>query len=295
VAERGGFVDWLVALPVRAAFRFFGWFHPQTASKLGGAIARTIGPRLGISAVARRNLALALPELDTAAREKIVVAMWDNLGRVAAEYPHLGAIDLAAPDGPVEVVGVEHVDVIRDDGIGGIFVAAHFGNWEVLGPVAGQRGLPLTLVYRSANNPFVEALVQRARERAKGAGAHVEKGSAARALVAATRRHAHLGILVDQKMNDGIAAPLFGRAAMTTSAPAELALRGRLPVIPVMVERRGGFRFRVTVEPPLPLPASGDRAQDVLALTTAINARIEAWIRARPDHWFWLHRRWPES
>lgn len=296
MAERGWLVDWLVALPVRVAFHLFARLPPARASALGGALARKIGPWLGISSIARRNLARAMPELDAAARERVVVGMWDNLGRVAAEYPHLATLDIHAADSPVQVLGLERIDAARDDGVGAIFVGAHYGNWELLGLAAGQRGLPLTLVYRAANNPYVEALVQHARSRAKGAGAYVPKGAkAARASIAALGQRQHLGMLVDQKMNDGIAAPFFGRDAMTAAAPAELALRLALPVIPARVERLGGFRFRLTVEPPLPLPGSGDRGADVRALTAAINARIEDWIRARPDHWFWLHRRWPDS
>jgi Kdo2-lipid IVA lauroyltransferase/acyltransferase len=294
VAERGGPADWLVALPVRAAFRLFGWLSPATASHVGGALGRWIGPRLGISKVARRNLARAMPELDAATRERIVVGMWDNLGRVIGEYPHLAAYE-AGTGTTLEVVGAEHFEAARADGIGGIFFSGHFGNWELLAPVAGQLGMPLTLVYRAANNPHVEALVQRARAQARGAGEHFPKGAAARVLVGILRRHGHIAMLVDQKMNDGIAAPFFGRHAMTTSAPAEFALRFHLPVIPARVERLGGGSLRVIVEPPLELPDSGDREADVRTLTTAINARLETWIRARPDHWFWLHRRWPES
>jgi Kdo2-lipid IVA lauroyltransferase/acyltransferase len=292
VAERGGLVDWLVALPVRAAFRLFGYLSVETASNLGAALGRAIGPRLGISKVARRNLARAMPELDALARERIVVAMWDNLGRVVAEYPHLAAFKV---DDRLEIVGREHIDAVRADGVGGILVSGHFGNWELLGPASGQLGVPLTMVYRAANNPYVEALVQRGRARAPGAGELFRKGGAARALVGMLRRDAHIAMLVDQKMNDGIAAPFFGRDAMTTSAPAEFALRFSLPVIPARSERLGGCRFRLVVEPPLALPDSGDRQADVLALTSAINARLERWIRARPDHWFWLHRRWPDS
>jgi len=296
VAERGALADWLVALPVRGAFRLFGCLPPAAASGLGGALARWIGPRLGISKVARRNLAMAMPQLDAIARERVVRGMWDNLGRVVAEYPHLAVFDLYAADGRFEVVGLDRIDRLRDDGVGCIFVAAHYGNWELLALAAGQRGVPLTLVYRAANNTFVEALVQRARGRARGAGEHVRKGSTgARATLAALRRNAHVGLLMDQKMNDGIAAPFFGRPAMTAGAPAELALRLGVPVVPAWIERLGGLRFRLTVEPPLPMPGTGDRAADVLALTTAINARIEAWVRERPDHWFWLHRRWPEG
>src|SRR5262249_23707217 len=156
--------------------------------------------------------------------------------------------------------GAEHADQVREDGVGGIFFSAHYGNWELLAPAAGQLGMPLTLIYRAANNPWIEDLVQRARAAAQGAGTHVPKGTAAaRAAVAALRRHEHIALLADQKLNDGIAVPFFGRIAMTAPALAEFALRYGVPVIPARVERLGGFAFRLTVEPPLAFTPTGER------------------------------------
>ena len=95
-------------------------------------------------------------------------------------------------------------------------------------------------------------------------------------------------------MNDGIPVPFFGRDAMTAPALARLALRYDCAVVPVRVDRIAGARFRITVETPLALPHSGDTEADTLALMTAVNAVIERWVRERPEHWFWLHRRWPD-
>ena len=101
-------------------------------------------------------------------------------------------------------------------------------------------------------------------------------------------------MLVDQKLNDGIAVPFFGRPAMTAPALALLALRFDCDVLPARVERLRGARFRLTVCPPLPLPHSGNQNADVAGLTAAVTAALEAWIRDRPEQWFWLHRRWPD-
>jgi len=101
-------------------------------------------------------------------------------------------------------------------------------------------------------------------------------------------------MLVDQKMNDGIPVPFFGRDAMTAPALARLALRFDCAVVPVRVDRLARARFRITAEPPLPLPRSGERARDTAALMRSVNAVLERWIRERPDHWLWLHRRWPD-
>jgi KDO2-lipid IV(A) lauroyltransferase len=100
-------------------------------------------------------------------------------------------------------------------------------------------------------------------------------------------------MLVDQKMNDGIAVPFFDRPAMTASAVAELALKFRCPVVPLRCERLGGAHFRVTALPPLLLPDTGDRIADSYSLMLNINQLIESWIREHPEQWLWLHRRWP--
>ncbi|MBF0307856.1 MAG: lysophospholipid acyltransferase family protein, partial [Alphaproteobacteria bacterium] len=192
----------------------------------------------------------------------------------------------------VEVVGTEHLLAVRDDGRPGLLFSAHLGNWEVLAGCASLLDLPLALVYRAANNPHVERLYREGRSDL--GGEYLPKGAeGARGALSALRAGRHLGMLVDQKMNDGIAVPFFGRPAMTAPALAQFALRLRCPVLPARVERLEGARFRIVVEPPLALPDSGDRKADVLALMTTVNARLEGWIRERPEQWLWLHRRWP--
>ncbi len=101
-------------------------------------------------------------------------------------------------------------------------------------------------------------------------------------------------MLVDQKQNDGIPVPFFGRDAMTAPAIGRLALRFNCPVVPIRTERLDGARFRFTVLPPIELAPTGDGAFDVAAAMARINALIEEWVRARPGQWLWLHRRWPD-
>jgi KDO2-lipid IV(A) lauroyltransferase len=265
------------------------------ASAIGGAVARGIGPRLRVSDRARRNVRRALPELDTAACERVIRGMWDNLGRVAAELPHLEHFGTAVRDGRLEVVGTQHVNALRDAITGVIWFSAHCANWELLAPLAGQLGVPLTLVYRTANNPWVDALVQRFRRRTGSALRYLPKGAqAARGILISIGRHEHLAMLVDQKMNDGVAVPFFGRDAMTAPAIARFGLHYGCPLLPVRVERLEGARFRITLQPPLVVVPSGDPEHDVLDLMTRINGLIESWIRERPEQWLWLHNRWPD-
>ena len=218
--------------------------------------------------------------------------MWHNLGRVAAEYPHLRKIGVFEPGGRVETHDFEHVHRAVAARRRMIFFSEHIANWEIAALAAVQYGIPVAQIYRAANNPLVDRMITRFR----GIGGElIPKGTvAARRAIAALRRGAHLTMLVDQKMNDGIPVPFFGRPAMTASALAVLALRYDCDVLPARVERLGGAHFRLTVFPPLPLPRSGDHHADVAALMARVNQTLEEWIRDCPEEWFWLHRRWSD-
>ena len=164
------------AAGARLLLSLFAMLPLDTASAVGSRLACLIGPRLSVSNVARRNLGHAFPEKSADQIEAVVLGMWDNLGRVAAEYAHLGEIDVTDPNGRVEVVGVENVELLRDDRISGIFFSAHLGNWEIASLGAIQNGVPLTQIYRAANNPHMEPLMRSLR--APVGGTHVPKGSA---------------------------------------------------------------------------------------------------------------------
>jgi Kdo2-lipid IVA lauroyltransferase/acyltransferase len=262
------------------------------ASALGGAIGRLIGPLLGISNRARRNIKRALPGLSESEIADVIARMWDNLGRVAAEYPHLKQIGVFEPGGRVETRGLDHVDRAVAAGRRMIIFSGHIANWEIAALAAVQYGISVAQIYRAANNPRVDRMITRFRG---DAAELIPKGAvAARRAIATLRSGAHLTMLADQKMNDGIPVPFFGRPAMTAPALAALALRFDCDVLPARVERLGGAHFRLTVSPPLPLPRTGDSHADAAALMAQVNAILETWIRDRPEQWFWVHQRWPD-
>jgi Kdo2-lipid IVA lauroyltransferase/acyltransferase len=279
------------------AMLMFGLFRAlplDAASALGGWLGRSIGRQLSVTRRARRNLRRALPEIGEAEATRIIAGMWDNLGRVIAEYPHLGKFRVYAEDGRIEMRGAEHIRAQSAPGKRAIFFSAHFGNWEVSSLPIIQAGLDAVEMYRAPNNPLVDQLINAARV-AAGRELAAKGSGGARSMLAAMKAGRHIALLVDQKMNNGIAVPFFGRDAMTGPALATFALRFDCAVVPICVERAGGARFRITAEPPLEVPRSGDATADTLALMTAVNQVLERWIRERPDLWFWVHRRWPEE
>src|SRR5215469_15990204 len=286
------FVHRLQAWGAALCFGVFALLPLNCASTLGGVLARHIGPCLGISNRARRNLRCALPELLDDEIARVVAGMWDNLGRVVAEYPHLRKIDVFEPGGRVEIRGLEYINRAVATGRRMIIFSGHLANWEIGALAAVQCGLSVAQIYRAANTPLVDRMIARFRgDRAE----FIPKGAvAARRAIAALRGGAHLTLLADQKMNDGVPVPFFGRPAMTAPALADLARRFDCDVLPARVERLDGARFRLTVFPPLPVTRSGEPHADAAALMAQVNATLEAWIRDRPERWLWVHRRWPD-
>jgi KDO2-lipid IV(A) lauroyltransferase len=282
---------------VLAALALVRRMGPAAASNLGGAIARALGPTLPVSRVAMTNLRLALPELDAAARRRVVRGVWDNLGRTVAELAHVPALRQTVTGPGWEVTGGEILRAVAERGGPAIFVSGHIGNWEVLPPAVAAFGIPFSSFYRAPANPFVDTLLLDLRRRVLGAGVPQFRKSAAgaRAALAHLQAGGYLAMLIDQKLNDGLAVDLFGHPAMTAIAPAAFALRFRCPVVPGYIQRLGPARFRLVVEPPLVLPDSGNRRADVATLTRDINACLERWVRACPEGWLWLHRRWPKE
>jgi Kdo2-lipid IVA lauroyltransferase/acyltransferase len=275
-------------------FRLMG---PVPASNLGGYVARKLGPWLPVSRIADANLRYALPQLDAAARARVIRGVWDNLGRTAAELPHLAGLQRTTAGPGWECSDDSQLRALQERGGPALLFSGHLANWEIGLRVAASFGLTVSWFYRAASNPLADRVIQSLRRDGMGADVPLfPKGAdGARAALAHLRRGGLLGMLVDQKLNEGIAVPFFGRDAMTTTALAHFALRVRCPVIPIYPVRLGPARFRIICDPPLILPDNGDRQEDVYALTVMMNATLERWIRERPECWLWLHRRWPKE
>lgn len=277
--------------------RLLRTLSPVAASNFGGFLARTVGPWLPVSRAALANLAFAMPELTPRSRQGVVRAVWDNLGRTAAELPHLRDLHRTT-DGPGwECADDSTLRALKDRHGPAILFTGHLANWEIGFPVAAALGLEVSWFYRRASNGSVDQLIQSMRRDAVGQDIQMfAKGrEGAKAALKHLRGGGLLGMLVDQKLNEGIAVPFFGKPAMTTSAVATFAIRFQCPVIPIHVVRLGPARFSVICEPPMTIPSTGDSQADIYTMTEAVNVTLERWIREQPGAWLWLHRRWPEQ
>jgi KDO2-lipid IV(A) lauroyltransferase len=287
------FSYWLQALLARVLMGGLGFLPLDAASGFGGFLARLVGPWTGAHKTAARNLRLAFPEKSDAEIAKLLRGMWDNIGRTVAEYPHLTRL----ADDPERVVIFDPEglgDRMREDGVGGMLIGMHAANWE-LSTLPGQRaGVRARHFYRAPNNPYVDEMLARYRAAIGREGFIRKSGLGAREAVKLLKGGGHIGMLVDQKQDEGIAVPFFGRDAMTTTAPAAFARRLNLPIGAARVVRLKGAHFRIFVEE-LAVEKTADTEADIKVTTRRITAMLERWIREHPEQWFWVHRRWPRG
>lgn len=286
-------VEYALAVFLFAFFRLIG---VDAASALAGGFMGALGPRLrSVSRRAEDNLAKAFPDWTEEQIKQTTKEIWTNLGRTAAEFAHLDKFRPFEDGGRVAVTGEARLRALIEGGEPAVLVSGHFANWEVIPRSLHASGLRYGFVYRAANNPLVDELI--IKKRAAVMSRHqIPKGKrGGRALIETMKEGRSLAMLVDQKLNDGISVPFMGREAMTAPAAARLALKFGVPVIPVSIERTRGAHFHITVHKAIDFTPGGDSADDVHALTAAINAVLEDFIRARPGQWLWLHRRWPKD
>ena len=283
----GRLVKWLLAVLRRA--------DPDRASDACGRFARRFGPLLPAHRIGRANLRAAFPDKDAAWIEATLREAWENLGRVAGEYVHLGRLwdyDVAHPNAGRIVTDDEQMFTdLLNDGKPALCFASHLANWELPAIAAAAHGLPSAVVYRMPNNKAVAKEIARIREPLMGRLIR-SRAQAPLEMAASLQRGEHLGMLVDQHFSRGVDVTFFGRRCKANPTIARLARQFDCPVVGVRVIRLPNRQFRIAAEGPFTLPRDAEGRIDVPAATQLITDVVERWIREHPGQWLWFHRRW---
>ena len=286
---------------VAAVFGGLRRLDPDRASDLCGALARRCGPFLPVHRLGRANLRAAFPDRDRAWIEESLRGVWENLGRVAGEYVHLGTLwdyEMGRPDtdGRIVVDGdaLRLFKELAEDGKPALAFAAHLGNWELPAVATAAHGLPTAVVYRMPNNRSVAAAITRIRQGLMGRLIR-SRSEAVFEMAGALNRGEHLGMLIDQHWSRGVDVTFFGRRCKANPTLARLARQYDCPVVGVRVIRLREHRFRVDAVGPLALPRGIDGQVDTAGAMQMVTGVVEGWIREHPEQWLWLHRRWRPS
>ncbi|ACI93615.1 lipid A biosynthesis acyltransferase [Afipia carboxidovorans OM5] len=273
------------------------YFDAEKTGNFFARITRTLGPWWPENRVARANLVAAFPEKSSQEIDTILTGVWDNLGRVGAEFAHLDHIwhyDDATPDKNTVEFGPgtqERFAELKNDGQGALIFASHLGNWELPALAAAAHGLDSAVLFRRPNIAAADRAIQSIR--AINMGEMIANTHDAPVRIAGMlQRGLHIGMLVDQHFGRGVDVTFFGRTAKANPLLARLVRRIDCPIHGVRVVRLPNGRFRVDLTERVEPARNASGEVDIQGTMQRVTSVIEGWVREHPEQWLWLHRRW---
>ena len=238
------------------------------------------------------NLAFAYGDaLSPAARERLARQVFCHFVRFAWEILELFLAPTAVIRRKIIIVGDEHIRDALAQGKGMVAVAAHAGNWEYTVMGYGLRYRTMAVVGRDLDQLWAARLARRLRERSGNWMISKQKGM--KEIMRHLQQNHVVGVVIDQNTTTagGLLVDFFGHPARTTPVAALLARRG-VPVLLTLSRRLADGRHLAVIMPPLPVEKTADAQADIRRHLQLQSRAIEAWVRAEPSQWLWLHRRW---
>jgi len=240
------------------------------------------------------NLAATFPERSPRERRRIARNVFRHFGRKMLELLRFSGLSREEMLAAVEFVGTEHFEAAQALGRGTLFITGHFGFWEVHAVAHALRYPPIAVVARALDNPELDALLERLRT--STGNVVIDRKGGLRRILRALSNNQGVAILIDQHIltTDAVKVDFLGRPAATTSAVASFALKTGAPIVPVFALPLNDGRYRLIYEPPIEMP-DPDAPDAVRELTQRCTRMLERYIRAHPELWLWMHRRWRDD
>jgi len=272
---------------------------PVRLAVAAGAIARFVGPWSHGHRIAQANLAAAFPQRSATEIEPIISGMWDNFGRVCAEFVHIDRmLDYNSNEKSFDRIRLsrktlEQARRLREAGGPRLYFTAHLANWELTAIVATavHSESDLAVVYRPLELGAAANAIMIQRSKAIGTLISSEPGAAARIRDALERRM-HVAMLVDEHFRDGLQVQFFGRPCWVNPTLARFARLFDCPVHGLRAIRLPKNQLTAEVTDALDLPRDADGKVNVGGTMQLVTATVESWIREHPEQWIWMRRRW---
>ncbi|MFK8040397.1 MAG: lipid A biosynthesis lauroyl acyltransferase [Rickettsiaceae bacterium] len=270
------------------------WFGIDRSSKIMSTIFKAIGPRLPINKLVVKNLQ-NLSNLNSTKSSlnipKIVDGMWDNFGRFVGEFPYLNTLSYNEIKNRIQIDGIHNVNKVKESNRPFILFGGHFANWDMISNIYREFGVKFSTIYRKSNNPYIDSIVKKLRQK-DNFNLVPKDCKIDKKLLQTIKNKDCLIMLVDQKMNESIKVPFLAKDAMTTDAPAKIALKFNYALIPMQMIRINGSNFKIIIHPEIKINSTGNFNEDCYNTTLLINQILESWVIEHPEQWFWLHDRW---
>ncbi len=260
----------------------------KNSSNLGAFIVGLIGPLFRSKKTINKNLKIAFPEISNEKINLITKNMWENYGRILADYVFLKDFRKLKLRDYVKLKDNNILSIIKKKNRPVIFVSGHFNNFELLAMYLEMNGINLAAVYRPLNNIFLNRIMVNIRS-SYICKKQIPKGIAGvKTMVNLFKQNTSLALMIDQRVSQGSQVDLFNHKALTTTIPAQFVKKYQCLVVPVYVERKNKNCFELNIEEPFEF----DQKDTIEFITHSLNIWLEKKIKNNPSQWIWTHNRW---
>ena len=279
------FFQFLIIIFLFLLFKILGL---RISSALGGKLFQILGPFFRSEELIQNNIKKALPNISKDKIKKISKGMWNNYGRIFAEYMFIKKFRMGKDNSDIIIEGQEILNEIRNINKPVVFISGHFSNFELMAMQIEKSGIKLSAIYRPLNNKFLNKLMEKIRKNfickkqiKKGIGGIKE-------LVRLHKKNFSTALMIDQRVSEGIESIFFNKKALTTTIPAQLVKKFNVPIVPIFIERVDKIKFKITINKPLKFSNNSS----IQKITDDLNKILEKMILHKPDQWIWSHNRW---
>ena len=269
-------------------FSIFRILGPKVSSNLGGKLFEIIGPMFRSKNIIKKNLQIAMNNISNQEINKTSKLMWNNYGRVFAEYMFIKDFRFNRLSSNIQVEGQDILENLKKNNKSAVFISGHFANFELMAMHIEKSGLDLCAIYRPLNNIFINKIMERIRKRYICKN-QIKKGiGGVKNLISFTKKNYSIALMIDQRVSEGTLSNFFKKKAYTTTIPAQLVKKFNMPIIPVHIERFNDLNFKIKICKPLYF----EKNSSIQHITDELNLVLQEMIKLNPYQWIWSHNRW---
>jgi len=269
-------------------FFIFKLLGAKFSSSFSGKLFGFIGPLFRSKHIIYNNILRVFPNIKNKELKNISKNMWNNYGRVFAEYMFIKEFRSGSLKGNIKIKGEEILKQIKKENKNVIFVSGHFSNFELMAMALEKHEIKLAAIYRPLNNFFLNFLMEKIRKD-HICKYQIKKGlGGIREIIRLNQNGFSTALMIDQRVSQGIKANFFNQQAFTTTIPAQLVKKYNFPVVPLFIERYENIKFKITIQKPIYFSKSNTEKE----ITEKLNSLIEKMILFKPGQWIWSHNRW---
>tara|TARA_B100000482_G_scaffold97315_1_gene70040 strand:+ start:1483 stop:2343 length:861 start_codon:yes stop_codon:yes gene_type:complete len=266
-------------------FKILGF---KISSAIGGKLFEMIGPIFRSKKLIDTNIKKALPNINSEDLKKTTRLMWNNYGRIFAEYVFIKSFRNGKLNSRISIEGQDILEEIKKLNQQVVFISGHFSNFELMAMHLEKVGIKLTAIYRPLNNIFLNIIMENIRKKYICKN-QIKKGiGGMKKIIHLKRQNYSTALMIDQRVSEGIRSNFFNNPALTTTIPAQLVKKFKIPVVPIFIERVNNLNFKITVSKPINFTDS----DSIEKITDDLNKVLETMILHKPEQWIWSHNRW---